>query len=270
MPKQRSLPDLDRTSVLIASVLLALLLTRFVRSPAYTLEVRVFTFYLALHINLGNLAVLMAAGMTATGMDWLVREHPSLDKRYVFSHWLLPTLTTLVVGIGLSILPFGALWWAGFAVGGVLLTLTFVAEYVVVEPTAPAYPAATAILTALSFALYLILATALRYAEVRLVFLLPALAVAAFLVSLRTLRLRLGGQWLPQWAVGIALVNVQLAAGLHYWPLRPIPFGLALLGPLYALTGLATALEEGVPLRRAVVEPLTMLVFILAIAWLMH
>ncbi len=268
MSEQRSLPDLDRTSVLSASVLLAFLLTRVVRSPDYTLELHVFSFYLALPVNLGTLAVLMAAGMTATGMNYLIREHPSLGEGRVFHHWFLPTLTTLVVGIALSILPFGLLWWVGFSIGGVLLTLAFVAEYIVIEPGNPLYPAAMAILTALSFALYLILTIALRYAEVRLFLMLPALAVAAFLVSLRALHLRLGGRWPVHWAVGIALINGQLAAGLHYWPLRPIPFGLALLAPLYALTGLAAALEEDVPLRRAVVEPIVMLTLIIAVAFL--
>ncbi|MGD8406692.1 MAG: hypothetical protein PVJ21_23750, partial [Anaerolineales bacterium] len=49
---------------------------------------------------------------------------------------------------------------------------------------------------------------------------------------------------------------MQIGAGLHYWPLSPVQFGLALLGPLYALSTLTGSLLEGVPLRRAVVEPL--------------
>jgi hypothetical protein len=55
--------------------------------------------------------------------------------------------------------------------------------------------------------------------------------------------------------VGIAFVCIQIAAGLHYWPLSPIQFGLMLVGPLYGLTNLAINLSEDLPARRAAIEP---------------
>jgi hypothetical protein len=48
---------------------------------------------------------------------------------------------------------------------------------------------------------------------------------------------------------------VQIASGLHYWPLSPVQFGLMLTGPLYALTNLAINLGEELPIRRAAIEP---------------
>jgi hypothetical protein len=42
-------------------------------------------------------------------------------------------------------------------------------------------------------------------------------------------------------------------------PLSPIRFGLALIGPLYALTALAVSLADGQPFRQAIVEPAVML-----------
>ena len=134
--------------------------------------------------------------------------------------------------------------------------LVFLAEYIVVEPSAPNYAIATAGLTALSFAVYLILTTALRFSGARLFLLAPAIFVAAGLVSLRTLHLRVGQKWEFNWALGIALVCTQIGAGLHYWPVSPVQFGLALLGPLYALSSLTSNLLEGIPLRRAMIEPL--------------
>ena len=144
-----------------------------------------------------------------------------------------------------------------------LLALIFMAEYIVVEPSAPSYAIATAGLTALSFAVFLILTTALRYGGARLFLLAPALFIAAGMVSLRTIHLRAGQIWDFNWALGIALVCTQLAAGLHYWPISPVQFGLALLGPLYALSVLTGNLLEGIPLRRAMVEPL----IALGLAW---
>jgi hypothetical protein len=83
----------------------------------------------------------------------------------------------------------------------------------------------------------------------------PAIFLAAALVALRTLHLRLSGRWEYPWAFGIGLVCAQLAAGLHYWPLSSLQYGLFVLGPVYALTALASALAEDIPVRSALAEP---------------
>jgi hypothetical protein len=63
-------------------------------------------------------------------------------------------------------------------------------------------------------------------------------------------------------ALVIALVISQFSAALHYWPLSPISYGLAVLGLAYALTNLITGLAEGEPLRRALLEPALILLVI--------
>jgi hypothetical protein len=112
-----------------------------------------------------------------------------------------------------------------------------------------------AVLTAISYTLFLILAVALRYSSARLYLLVPALFIAAFLASLRILHLRLSGRWEYAWSAGIAFVCIQIASGLHYWPVSPIQFGLMLIGLLYGLTSFAMNLGEDQPARRAVLEP---------------
>jgi hypothetical protein len=249
--------------MLTATVLLAFALTRLIQTPEFTLELQLPGFYFAYPISLSTLMVVLAAGLTATGMDWLLRSHPSLGEMRTIEHWVLPTLATFIIGIPLTILPPGTAWWIGFGIGGLLLVLVFLAEYIVVDPSAPNYAIATAGLTALSFAVYLILTTALRFSSARLFLLAPALFIAAALVSLRTLHLRVSRKWEYNWSLGIALVCTQLGAGLHYWPISPVQFGLALLGPLYALSTLTGNLLEGIPLRRALAEP----VIVIALSW---
>jgi hypothetical protein len=162
----------------------------------------------------------------------------------------------------------GLQWWAGFAAGGVLLMLVLVAEYIAVDPDDIRQPAAAVGLTAVSFALYLILAVALRVVGFRLFLILPALTLAASLVSLRALHLRLK-RWALVEAAVIGLLCGQLAAALHYLPLSPVSFGLAVLAPAYSLTSFIANLAENEPLRKAVVEPGVVLVIILATAlWL--
>jgi hypothetical protein len=249
--------------VLTAAVLLAYALSRLIQTPQFTVELQLPGFYFSYPISLSTVMVFLATGLTATGMDWLLRSHPSLGEKRTVEHWVLPTLATFIIGIPLTILPSGYTWWIGFGIGSLLLVLVFLAEYIVVEPSAPNYAIATAGLTALSFAVYLILTTALRFSGARLFLLAPALFIAAGLVSLRTLHLRSGQKWEFSWALGIALVCTQVGAGLHYWPVSPIQFGLALLGALYALSTLTGNLLEGIPLRRALVEPL----IALGLAW---
>jgi hypothetical protein len=247
--------EADRLGVLTATVLLTYALTRIVQSPEFQLSVQLPGFYFAFPITLGTVMTLLAAGLTATGMDWLLRGHPSLKGKATIEHWMLPTLTTFVVGAPLSILPDGNVWWLAFMIGALLLVLVFLAEYVVVDPAAPNYAIARAGLTALAYALFLILVTALQFAGVRLFLLIPVLFASAALVALRILHLDGADRWDFPWAAGIGLICAQLGAGLHYWPISPLQWGLAVTGPLYALTLLCASLTEGIPLRRARLGP---------------
>jgi len=87
------------------------------------------------------------------------------------------------------------LWVLGLVIGGGLLAVILTAEYIAIDADDLRQPFAEAVLTAVSFAAYLLLAIALRAAETRLYLILPALAFTASVVSLRTWHLRLGGEW---------------------------------------------------------------------------
>lgn len=253
--RERYLPDPNRVGVLAAAVLLTYALTRLANAPGLTLSIQLPGFYFSYPITLGTAMTLMAAGLTATGMDALLRSHPSWQGRTTLEHWLLPALTAFILGVLLDTLPPGNVWWAGFAIGGGLLIIVFLAEYVAVDPGAPMYAFASAGLTALSYTLFLLFVIALGIGEARLFLSLPAIFLAAGLVALRTLHLRSGGRWEFPWAIGIGLISAQLSAGLHYWPLSSLQLGLILLGPLYALSALAYSLGQDVPLRNAIAEP---------------
>lgn len=264
MEQRASLPDSNRIGVLTAAVLLVFALGHLIPSTAVEVRLSLGQFFLTYPVNLNTILTLFAAGLTATGMDWLLRGHPNLGPRSTLEHWLLPTLTVLVIGVPLAVLPSGPSWWVTFGLAAFLLVVVFYAEYVAVDPAAPTYSASTALLTALAFAVYLILLVALDSTQPRLIILVPAIFIGSALVSLRSLRLRLQSRWEVVWALGIALVSMQLAAALHYWPITPLQFGLALFGPLYALTSLAGGAGEGLPVRRVLAEPLT----VMFVAWI--
>jgi hypothetical protein len=262
MQRSARLPNPDRLSVLTATILLTYALSIFIDLPGRQFALRILGFTLSIEISAQTLLALLVAAMTATGTQWLLQDHPAIRGKPTFQHWLLPALSAWVISIPLFQLPIGLQWWIGFLVGGALLALVLVAEYIVVDPEDIRQPPAAAGLTAISFALYLVLATALRYTGSRLFILLAALTLAVSLVSLRTLHLRLHGYWAVIESGVIALITAQLATALHYWPLSPVSFGLILLGPAYALTTLMGNLSEGESLRQAIVEPFVVLILV--------
>lgn len=249
--------------VLIASVLLTFALTRLIQSPRFILSLDLPGFYFALPITLGSFMTLVAAALTATGMDWLVRDHPGYGERSSREHLLLPTLTAFVMGTSLALLADSSAWWGGFIIGAVLLLAVCAAEYTTIDSTSPFYGFARAGLTAVGYALFLILVTSLRFSGTRMVLTVPSVFIVGGLIGLRILHLDGTDRWDFPWAIGIGLICAQISAGLHYWPLTPIQFGLALTGPLYALTMLSASLAENIPLRRAMVGPL----IVLGAAW---
>lgn len=266
MEQHRHLPSAERLSLVAATILLAYALGRSIQLPGLDLAVQLPGVYLAVQVNVQTVVAFNVAGLTAAGADWLLREHPALRRRRTVEHAILPAMTAMAIGLPLFQMPLSPLWWVGFALGGGLILLVLIAEYIAVDAADARQALAAAVLTAVSFALYLVLASGLRFANLRLFLMLPAVALAGGLVSLRTLRLRLPDRW-PHLESGlVALTSVQVAAALHYWPLTPVAFGLALLGPAYALTHLVGNLAEGVPLRQAIVEPGIVLAFIWGLA----
>ena len=250
--QDRFMPDPNRIGLLTSTVLVALVFVRLIPAGGFNLAVQFPGFLFDIPLNLSTLLGLLTAGLTATGMDWLIRSHPTINKRPTFQWWILPTLTTFVISVPLNILPNGQAWLIGFLVSGLFLFFVFLAEYIVVDADAPHYTISVVGLTAISYTLFFILTIALRTSGVRLYILLPSLFFAASLASLRILHLSTSSRWEIAWSAGIGLVCMQLAAGLHYWPLSPVQFGLLTIGPMYSLINLATSMNENTSTRRAI------------------
>jgi hypothetical protein len=196
-----------------------------------------------LSLNLASMVALMVAVMAGLGADWLLREHPGLKKQVTTQYLIIPAMTAWVLGVTLNTLRLSPQWWLMFALGMLLLVVVYTAEYIIVDLSDLRHIPAVMVLIAVSFALFLILSTAVDASDARLYVLFPAVVVAMFLVSLRTLYLRLEGRWCFAWSAAIALIVGQIAAGMHYLPLSPLSFGLLLAGLGYGLTSLAAGLE---------------------------
>jgi hypothetical protein len=255
MDEHNHLPDIDQLSVLAATILLAYALTPFVQIPETNLVLRLPFAVFSYPLNFGTLVSILTAALAAVGADWLLRSHPHLGNSLHWAHLLLPALTAWAIGVPLGTLKISPEWWAVFAMGGSLLVWVFIAEYIVVDFQDSRHGPATIGLTALSFALYLILAITVRSAGLRLYLLLPALVIPLAMVCLRTLYLRIGGGLHLAWTFGIMAVTAQVVIGLQYWPLPPLPYGLILTGLAYALTSIAGSIEDGRTWPALLIEP---------------
>jgi hypothetical protein len=261
--RKQNLPNIDHLSVLSAMIVLAYTLERFIDLPSWQISSQFPGLYIEFNVNVNMVTSLLVACMTAAGANWLMREHPAAQGKHSLEHAILPALTALVIGIPLGGVPVGIGWWIGLISGAFILVLVLIAEYIAVDPQDIHLPLASAALSAVSFAIFLLLAGALRAGGVRLLYNIPALVFAAWLVSLRVTNLRLHGIWTIYESAIIAFVIGQITAAFNYWPLTPIAFGLVLLGPSYALICLFCNLIEEKPFRQVISEPILSIL----IAW---
>ena len=240
----------------MAMILIAYSLTAVISFPTKSLTFQLPGFFFELDLNFVTIISFLVAILAAAGCDWLIFDHPHFEGKNRWRHWLIPALTALVIGFPLNILEVSPAWWGVFGLGGLLLSGVMLSEYISVDPGDSRSPLAIISLTAVSLALFLTLAIALRGSGSRLYLVLAALAPAVFLVVTRSLMLRTGLTINSAWATGITIVLIDVSVGLYYLPLKPIQFGLILVGLLFALINLAGNIEDHRERQGIWLEPL--------------
>ncbi|MFW5714054.1 MAG: hypothetical protein ACOCYU_05230 [Brevefilum sp.] len=267
------MPEINRFAVVSAVIMLAFALTQLISFPARLLSFVVLGIQLNFTLDFNTVITLLTAALSAIGMDWLLLSHPDRDQyqsRWSFvRHWIMPVLTSLVIGIALNTFAGEPLWWVVFLLGSLLLMAVLVAEYNVVPSEDIRHPLARIGLTALSFALFLLLSIALYSADLRLYLRLPILGVGALMVISRSIYLRVG-RWEVLWSFANSLILAEIAVGFHYLPIPPIQIGLYLVGIAYGLTSIVTAIKEGRERWAFWGEPIVMiaLVVLISLIWI--
>ena len=266
MEQTNQTPDFGRLSIISAVIILAYALVPFVQIPPQSIAIRLPWAIFNFNFDFGTLVSILVALLAALGVDWLIQTHPNREGQTFVRHGLVPALTAWVIGVPLSLLEVGLEWWVVVGLGGILLTFVLVAEFLVVDSKSNSHLPASIGLTAISFALYLILAIALQASGLRLFLLLPALVVTLFFLVSRSLFLRTSGDWNWFWSAGIAFFIGQLALGLHYLPIQPLTFGLLLVSISYPLTLLVIAMKEGRKGFSLFLEPFAMFIILFLLA----
>lgn len=272
MPVSQSLPNVNRLSIVSAAIMLAFALTQIVSFPAQRIEFLILSIQVSFLLDFSLVITIFTAILAAAGSDWLIQSHPQKRKGDSFlrnaRHWVVPILTTLVIGVVLNSFTGGPYWWIIYGLGSVLLIAVLIAEYNVVNPEIINHPFATVGLIGLTFALFLLMAVAVFSANLRLYIRVPLLTLGAMMAISRTLHLRMG-RWYPVWALISSLVVSEIVVGFHYLPFSPIQFGLLLMGMVYALTSIVTGIKESRKKWQLWGEPgvMLLLMILLSLFW---
>lgn len=259
--------DSGKLSVIMAAIMLAYSVTPFVTIPNRELNFQLPGFLFLLRVDYIGLVSILSAGLGATGMAWLLlsQKHEGLQRKDV-QHLLIPSLTAWAIGVPLGAIDITLQWWAVFVFGGILLSLVFVSEFIIVDLNDPRASLAIIGLSAVGYVIYLVLSVAMHGAGLRLYLTLPVFFITAGLVSWRILNLRLQGTNIFHWSLATALITTQTAIGLHYLPVLPIQFGLVLTGLCYAIISFALLYEKTHEVKLCWMEPLILLVLFVGAA----
>jgi len=266
MENKAQFPKIDRLSVVGAGIVMCYSLLPFVNVPPRSVSFQLFGIGISFNLNFATLVSLITAAIAATGMDWILRERDDIDIVSTIPHLILPGLTAGAIGIPLGFLRIGIDWWVILGLGTTLMFLVFIGEYISVDQNHQLFPIALMLLTAISFGLFLTTVIAVRAANMRLFLTAGIISVVYAFFGIRVLQLRLGGSWPVKWTTLIALAVMQIAIALYYWPFSPIRYGLLVLGPAYALIGIASSIEENQSFKDLHFEPLIVMGIILLVA----
>lgn len=269
MTEKFNLPNQERLSVVIATVMLAFAISQFIDIPVGSSQFSIVGIVIPLNINLSTVITVAIAGMTASGTDWILRDHPTLSGRSTIPHLFLPSITAWVQSVTLNNMADTPFKWISFTVGGIFLLVVILAEYIVIYPEDYRKPIATALLTALIYALMLVLTVSLDSSNQRLIISLPAVALGAGMLSMRVFQLQLDQNWPILPSLSCLLITSQIAATFHYLPVSSLSYGLVLLGALYFPINFTINLDQGTNPKRAVVEGgIPLLIIWLVALWL--
>ena len=268
--QMQEFPRRERLSVVIATIMLAYAISQAINLPANPTPIVIGGIVVPFRFDLNFIVTLAVAGMTATGTDWIIRDHPAVSERTTIPHLLLPTLSAWVLSISLNNLADVPFKWLVLIVGGLFLLIVILAEYFVLNPEDYRAPISVAILTAIAYAMILALSVVLESTDQRLIVSVSAVAMGTAVLSLRILQLQTGQSWPWLESIACILFVTQIAAALHYLPLTPLANGVIVLGSLFSIVNFIINLFHEVSFLRAVIESAIPFVLALILALLVN
>ncbi len=258
MQPPRHLPSRDRLSVLTAIILLAYALARALDLPTRAVGTTLFGSALGFELNGPVLMLLLVAALISAGSDTLIRSHPRLAGWTGYPtvvHWIMPGMTALALGNVLNRTPDGPLWWLGLGLSALALLAVLVAEYTVVDREDSAWDMAALGLTALTYALALVLFALLHSLSARALIAASASGLIAAALAMRLFALKSAPLSRAALYAGlVGLITAEAAWAISYWRVSASSAALLALIPFYLTVGVAQQQLAGRLTRRIWIE----------------
>ncbi len=265
----QNLPNRERLSLVVSTIMLAYAISQAVNFPGQEVPLAIGGFLIPFEFDIPTIITVAVAGVTATGTDWIMRDHPALKDKLTLPHLLLPTLTAWILSISLNNLADVPFKWLVLIVGGVFLLVVILAEYLVLNPDDYRAPVGVALLTAIAYAMIVALSVSLESTDQRLIVALPAIALGSGILSMRILQLQSDKAWPVLESTATLLVVVQFGSVLHYLPLTPLAYGILMLGVMFSMVNFIINQANQTNLTRGLIEAaVTFMLTILMALWL--
>jgi hypothetical protein len=262
-----------RLSVLVALVILSFALLPLIETPA---PASVGTSFLGTPLRLdfagATPVLLLVTVLTCAGVDQLLRDHPRVRRGEVprtLAYLILPAVTVIVAAQLLVSITDTLLWILGLIATAVILWLTILAEYAVIDPEGPRASRSRLFLTGLNYVLAVLLFGLIWNTRARS----SISATLTFLAagSLAFDQLYATGARLSRvfmFSLCIALVLAEGNWAINYWRSNVLIAALAQLLAFYALIGLAGQHLHDRINRRVLIEfGVVMLIALLLLLW---
>jgi hypothetical protein len=263
----------NRILTLLALIAMAPALLLVIDLPMRDFSVDIFGAPLTIQFGVNTLLITLVPVMAIAGVDWVLREHPVVQRGevgYLFPFWIAPGLGTLAVCLLLTRISTWPLWIAVLAAGIVVIGILVNAEYGALSSDLAGYANSRLIVSGLTYVIAYVLYAVIYAQRERTVVSATQTALLTFLFAVELLaphRIGLGKAVLN--ALVLAFLVGQATWAMNYWNISTWSAGVLLLAWLYVGVGISQEFHEGQPARGVLLEYGAVTAVALVVVWLL-
>ncbi len=235
MSDARHFPPKDEVIKLLSLIVIIIMISGLFDVPERFFEYQLPGLYINFTLNQTLLVALFVTGIISSGLMTILRHHPRSSDQPFVVHWFLAILIAITIVILLEQTREGIYRYLFIVLGMTFLAIVIVAEYITLDSSDRYFLPAAVTIQAVSNGAFVMVTAALQNAETRLFYILPVIILSHLAFSYRILTLRISPQKALFPAILFSVIIGEVAAAIHYFAIRPIQYGLMLVGVSYCL-----------------------------------
>jgi Protein of unknown function (DUF5656) len=251
-------PITNRLLTLLALLSVAPLLLLLIDLPPRGFQFSLLGAPVFINITADTLLMTLLPVLAVTGADWLLRDHPSVQRGelpFLFPFWVAPGLAALALAIVLSAIESWPVWIVALVIGVIAIAVLLHAEFVTLTPGAPGYAGARLIVTALTYVIGFALFTAIYAQRERTAISAVEMMLVGFVLAMDLLAPQLIGlRTASLYAAIITFILGQATWAMNVWSISEWSAGVLLVAIFYVSIGLVQQHLQGSITRTVLAE----------------